>query len=130
MFERDQKEKGYLIIQIKAQGRYLLIKISVQNRQTHFLWPHSKDTHTVYPPLSTHPKKKSTHGAVCEAQDMKSSLLVLLNSKAGAYCSDASHSSGSPFDTVSSREIHATTLPLHNTPTASCLTGNLPQPER
>lgn len=36
MFERDQTEKGYLIIQIKAKGRYLLIKISIQNRQTHF----------------------------------------------------------------------------------------------
>lgn len=36
MFERDQTEKGYFIIQIKAKGRYLLIKISIQNRQTHF----------------------------------------------------------------------------------------------
>lgn len=56
---------------------------------------------------------------------------ILLDSKADAYYIDASHMvPGSPFSTVSSREVHATTLPLHNTPTASRLTANLPQHEQ
>lgn len=59
MFERDQTEKWYLIIQIKAKGRYLLIKISTQNRQTHFMasfksHPHSLSTAACPPKEEQH----------------------------------------------------------------------------
>lgn len=67
MFERDQTERVYLIIQIKAKGRYLLIKISTQNRQTHFYSLVQKTpTQFIHCCLST-TEKNITHSAVCEA---------------------------------------------------------------
>lgn len=50
--------------------------------------------------LSTHPNKQNTLSAVGEAQNTKRSLSVLMDNKADAYCTDASHSSGLPFNTV------------------------------
>lgn len=125
MFERDQTERVYLIIQIKAKGRGLLIKIPTQNRQTHF-YSFVQKTPTQF----IHPEKNSTHSAVCEAGDTKSPLSVLLDSKAGAYCTAASHSSGSPLNTVSSRRSTLTPSRCHNTPTGLCPRANLPEPER
>lgn len=67
--------------------------------------------------LSTHPNKQNTLSAVGEAQNTKRSLSVLMDNK--AYCTD---SSGSPFNTVSSTEVHLTTLPKPQEPQAEAST--------
>lgn len=116
----DRKGVSYY----KQKGIYLLVKVSIQNRQSLFYGLVQK-TPTQFIHCCPPTQRRRVHSAACEAQGIKCSLSILLGSKPDAYYIDTSHSSGSPFSTTSSREVHITTLPLHNIPTAWCLTANL-----